>query len=290
MSLDLFITDGHNLAYRCYHALAPLTNSRGQKTHALLGFIKSLRSAGRRWKPDKQVVVFDGGLSAERILLCPEYKAQRPPMPDDLRSQFPLIEQYLKLAGVPVLRMAGVEADDIIAALARKVSLDRAEAIIFSSDKDLYQLIDDYIRIVNLAKPDQTIDRKVAEEKFGVSPDQLGDWLALTGDVSDNISGVPGVGPVTATKLIKQFGSLTALRTSLSNVHPERVRLMLEKNWAVVERNRIMIRLQSEIVGLPDWSSLKVDAASETELFAFYKEMELNSLLPKSIQPDLFNG
>jgi DNA polymerase-1 len=288
MALDLLIVDGHNLAYRCYHALAPMTNSRGQATHAILGFIKSLRSVERRWNPKCIAVVFDAGLSPERLSLCPEYKAQRPPMPPDLRSQIVLIEQYLRLARIASFRVAGVEADDLIAALARKTSRERGEVIVYSSDKDLCQLIDAQVRVVNPAHPEQALDRDAATEKFGVHPEQLGDWLALTGDASDNISGVPGIGPVTASRLIHQFGSLAAMRSTLEDVQPERIRSLLEKHWSIVERNRTMIGLKFD-TEIPPWPEGNGTGASETERIAFLSDLELKSLLPPFRQPDLFD-
>lgn len=287
MALDLFIVDGHNLAYRSYHALAPLSNREGQATHAVLGFVKSLRAALRRWAPIRSAVVFDGGLSRERMELCPEYKAQRPPMPPDLRSQIALIEEYLRLSGIPSFRLPGVEADDLIAGFARQTARDRGAVLVLTSDKDLCQLIDDRIRIVNPAQPDREFDRAAALAKFGVEPGQLGDWLAMTGDASDNLSGVPGIGPVTATRLIRQFGSLAALHASLADVRPDRIRSLLESHWGTVERNRKMLELKYD-AELPPWPA-EIAPLPEAERNAFLARLELRSLLPPPETPDLFS-
>jgi DNA polymerase-1 len=287
MAVDLFIVDGHNLAYRAYHALTPLTNREGQATHAVLGFVKSLRAAERRWVPARTIVIFDGGLSRERMEICPEYKAQRPPMPPDLWSQIALIEEYLRLSGIPCFRLPGVEADDLIAEFARKAARNRGEVLVLTSDKDLCQLIDERIRIVNPSQPEQAFDRSATLAKFGVEPGQLGDWLSLTGDASDNISGVPGIGPVTATSLIRQFGSLTALRDSMRAVRPERIRSLLETHWATVERNRRMLELKYD-ADLPPWPEGSA-RASDTERNAFLTRLELKSLLPRPETPDLFD-
>lgn len=288
MAVDLFIIDGHNLAYRSYHALRPLSNAEGQTTHAVLGFVKSLRAAERRWKPVRTLVTFDGGLSPERLALCPEYKAQRPPMPPDLRTQISLIEEYLRLSNIPNFRLPDVEADDLIAGFARETVRHGGEVLVLTSDKDLCQLIDDRIRIVNPSQPDRVFDRNATLAKFGVEPGQLGDWLALTGDSSDNISGVPGIGPVTATRLIGQFKTLAALHDSISDVQPDRIRSLLETCWTTVERNRKLLELKFES-DLPPWPE-GIAQVPVAERNAFLTRLGLKSLLPPPEMPDLFDS
>ncbi|MDZ4197838.1 MAG: 5'-3' exonuclease H3TH domain-containing protein [Kiritimatiellia bacterium] len=288
MAQDFLIIDGHNLAYRSYFALAHITRGDAPPTQALLGFIKTHRSLLRIWNPTHQVVVFDGGLSAQRLEQCPEYKAQRPPMPDDLRSQFPLIQQYLDCAAVPALRIPGQEADDIIAALALRAAEEQSSVKVFSSDKDLCQLIGPRVHLINPARPEVLMDASAARAKFGVPPERLGEWLALTGDASDNIRGVPGIGPVTATKLILRFESIDSLYEHLEEI-PERPRESLRANRPLVERNRMMVRLHTQIPDLPEWQSLVVGRASEERLSRFLVSMNLRSLLPQTRQPDLFD-
>ncbi len=191
----LLIVDGHAYAYRAFHAIRELRGPEGRPTNAIYGFVKMLEKMCAGLAPSHLTVVWDGGLSAERMAALPEYKAQRPEMPDDLRSQLDEIESYLAAAGVASFCGDGVEADDYIACLARRAADAGWNVVIASSDKDFMQLVSARIGLLNPNDKTGTVwTREQVRAKAGVEPEQVADWLALMGDAVDNIPGVPGVG------------------------------------------------------------------------------------------------
>ncbi len=190
------------------------------------------------------MVVWDGGLSAERMAALPEYKAQRPEMPADLRPQLDEIVSYLAAAGVASYCGDGVEADDYIACLARRAAVAGWNVVIASSDKDFMQLVSARIGLLNPNDKTGTIwAREQVRAKAGVEPEQVADWLALMGDAVDNIPGVPGVGPKTAADLLKQFGSVAALFERLAEVKSEKLRAALLVSAEAVRRNLKLVQL-----------------------------------------------
>ena len=245
----LLIIDGHAYAYRAFHAIRDLRSPSGQPTNAVYGFVKMLAKMRAAIEPTHLIVVWDGGLNAERTAVLPEYKAQRLPMPDELKPQLDEMVGYLKAAGVASFCRAGVEADDYIACLARRASDAGMTVVIASSDKDFMQLVSARVGLLNPGDKSGTIwtDGQV-RAKAGVEPLQIVDWLSLTGDSVDNIPGVPGVGPKTAAELLKQFGSVTALYERLDEVKSEKLRAALRGAADAVRRNRELVRLRD---GLP---------------------------------------
>src|SRR5450631_2365108 len=240
----LLIIDGHAYAYRAFHAIRSLRSPSGEPTNAIYGFVKMLAKMRAAIKPTHLIVVWDGGLSAERMALLPEYKAQRPEMPDDLRPQLDGIVVWLKAAGIASYCGEGVEADDYIACLARRAADAGMNVVIASADKDFMQLVSARVGLLNPGDKSEAVwtDEQV-RAKTGVEPSQVVDWLALMGDAVDNIPGVPGVGPKTAADLLKQFGSVTALFGRLTEVKSERLRVALEQSVAVVRRNLRLVQL-----------------------------------------------
>src|SRR5476651_578674 len=198
--------------------------------------------------PTHLIVVWDGGLSAERMALLPEYKAQRPEMPDDLRPQLDGMVCYLKAAGVASYCGEGVEADDYIACLASRASDAGMNVVIASSDKDFMQLVSARVGLLNPGDKSEAVwtDEQV-RAKAGVEPSQIVDWLALMGDSVDNIPGVPGVGPKTAADLLKQFGSVDTMFGRLDEVKSEKLRLALRNSAEAVRRNRKLVRLDDDL-------------------------------------------
>jgi DNA polymerase-1 len=190
------------------------------------------------------MVVWDGGLSAERLAELPDYKAQRPAMPEDLRTQLDGIVEFLAAAKIASLRADGVEADDYIATLARHAAAAGWNVVIASSDKDFMQLVSARIGLLNPNdKTGAVWTREQVMAKAGVEPEQVADWLALMGDAVDNIPGVPGVGPKTAAELVKQFGSVPALFERLDEVKSEKLRTALRSSEKNVRRNLELVRL-----------------------------------------------
>jgi DNA polymerase I len=240
----LLIVDGHAYAYRAYHAIRNLRGPEGRPTNAIYGFVKMLEKMRAALEPAGLMVVWDGGLSAERMTALPEYKTHRPEMPEELRVQIDGIVDYLAAAGVASFCGDGVEADDYIACLARRAADAGWNVVIASSDKDFMQLVSSRIGLWNPNDKTETIwTREQVAAKAGVEPEQIAEWLALMGDAVDNIPGVPGVGPKTAADLLKQFGSLTALFTRLAEVKSEKLRAALEQAAEAVRRNLRLVQL-----------------------------------------------
>ena len=244
----LLIIDGHAYAYRAFHAIRGLRSPSGRPTNAIFCFVKMLAKMRAAIEPTHLIVVWDGGLSAERIAALPEYKAQRPAMPDDLKPQFDELAGYLQAAGVASFCRAGVEADDYIACLARRASEAGMTVVIASSDKDFMQLVSARVGLLNPGDKSGAVwTEEQVRAKAGVGPSQIVDWLSLTGDSVDNIPGVPGVGPKTAAELLNQFGSVGALYERLDEVKPEKLRAALRAAADAVRRNRELVRLRDDL-------------------------------------------
>ena len=247
-SLRLLLVDGHAYAYRAYHAIRSLNGPDGAPTNAIYGFVKMLAKLRQNLKPTHLAVIWDGGLAAERMAAHPEYKAQRPPMPEGLGRQLDEINAYLHAAGMASWRRDGVEADDWIAGAARRAVVVGAQVVIASADKDFMQLVTPRIGLVN---PNDKIERiwTAAEvvAKTGVRPEQIVDWLSLVGDAVDNIPGVPGVGPKTAADLLRQFGSIEELYRRLPKVKSDRVKAALAASESEVRRNQELISLRDDV-------------------------------------------
>jgi len=206
----LVLVDGSSYLFRAFHALPPLTTADGTPTGAVHGVLNMLNKLAREHECDYFAVVFDASGKTFRDEMFEEYKANRPPMPDDLRVQIEPILDAVKGMGIPLLRVKGVEADDVIGTLCRQARDAGMETLVSTSDKDMAQLVQDGVTLVNTMS-DTVLDDDGVGEKFGVTPAQMIDYLALVGDSSDNIPGVPKVGPKTAAKWLGQYGSVDAI-------------------------------------------------------------------------------
>src|SRR5579862_5493706 len=218
---DLVLVDGSSYVYRAFHALPPLSNSRGEPTGAVLGVLNMLQKFLRDCQPARLAVVFDAPGKTFRDDLFAAYKAQRPGMPDDLRAQIEPLLQIIRAQGLPILRVPGVEADDVIGTLACRAAAAGQTVLISTGDKDMAQLVNDSITLIN-TMTDSRLDRAGVKAKFDVFPEQIVDYLALIGDSSDNIPGIDKVGPKTAAKLLLQYQNLDGLIAHVAEV-PGRV-------------------------------------------------------------------
>lgn len=203
----LYLVDGSSYIYRAFHALPNLTNSHGDATGAILGVANMLRRLLQENNPERIAIVFDAKGPTFRHERYPEYKANRPPMPRELSDQVEAILEFVKLMGLPLLQIDGVEADDVIGTLSRQAEEQGMDCVISTGDKDLSQLVTEHTRLVN-TMTDEHLDLAGVKEKFGVRPDQIIDFLTLTGDKSDNIPGVDKCGPKTALKWLDQYETL----------------------------------------------------------------------------------
>jgi DNA polymerase-1 len=275
----LLIVDGHAYAYRAFHAIRDLHSPEGRPTNAIYGFLKMLDKMRLAVAPTHLMVVWDGGLSAERLVAWPEYKAQRPEMPEGLRPQLDEIGSYLAAAGVTEFCGDGVEADDYIGCLARLAAAAGWDVVIASSDKDFMQLVTARIGLLNPNdKTGKIWGREQVCAKTGVEPGQVVDWLALMGDAVDNIPGVPGVGPKTAAGLLQEFGSVEKVLARLAEVKSEKIRASLLAAAEAVRRNQELVRLR-EVPCEFEPGSLVVRPADREKLRGLFRRWGFKGLL-----------
>lgn len=213
----LILVDGSSYLYRAFHAFPPLTNAGGEPTGAMYGVLNMLKSLLNQFAPTEMAVVFDAKGKTFRDEMFAEYKAHRPPMPDELRSQIEPLHQMIHALGLPLLVVPGVEADDVIGTLAKQAAANGRDVLISTGDKDMAQLVSDKITLINTMN-NTVLGPQEVREKYGVGPDLIIDFLALMGDSSDNIPGVPGVGEKTALALLTGIGSLREIYANLDAV------------------------------------------------------------------------
>ncbi|HIA09238.1 MAG TPA: DNA polymerase I [Chromatiaceae bacterium] len=265
----LVLVDGSSYLYRAYHAMPPLTNSNGQPTGAVYGVINMLKRLCDEHNCEHLAIIFDAPGKTFRNDLYPEYKANRPPMPDDLRSQIEPLHELVEALGMPLIRVPGVEADDVIGTLATSASNAGMKTLISTGDKDMAQLVNDDVTLVN-TMTNTMMDADGVEEKFGVRPDQIIDYLTLVGDTSDNIPGVPKVGPKTAVKWLAEYDSLDAIIEHADAVNGkigENLRASLDQ--LPLSKDLVTIRLNVELEqSLDDLKLGKPDTAALSEGFA----------------------
>jgi DNA polymerase-1 len=283
----LVLIDGSAVAYRSYFAFIrnPLINSRGENTGAVFGFVNSLNKIIKDFEPDYLAVVFDTPEPTFRHELYPEYKSTRAKTPDELVAQLPWIDQAIEGFNIPVLRMGGYEADDIIGTLAVKASKKNLEVLMFTGDKDFYQLVGEGIKILH-PKDFDILDSEKIRQKFGVPPDKVVDTLALMGDTSDNIPGVPGVGPKTAVSLIEQFGDFERVLKEGPSKKKGKVASALAEyeDQARLSRDLVTIKTDCPIdLHLDDLAFREPDNKTLAELF---RRLEFKGLMEKYARPE----
>lgn len=276
----IYILDAVNYLFRSYYAIGPMLNDKGQSTSALFGFIRTIQKLIKDFSPEHLVCVFDGPDNKKsRQTVYAEYKMHRKGAPEDLFPQFELAYTYCEMAGIPVLCIDGVEADDTMATVALWAAEQGAKVFLCSSDKDLMQLVGDQIYLLQLHKDNLIVDAPKVQELYGVRPDQMLDLLAIMGDASDNIPGLEGFGPKTAATLLQEFGTLDYLLA-----HPEKVKG--EKKQMILRTQQKEALMSKELATLH--TSVKVPQNSEfyrikeknlQRLKDFFKEMKFNSLL-----------
>jgi DNA polymerase I len=276
----LLLVDGHAYAYRAFFAIRQLRSPTGQPTNAVFGFIKMLLRLEGAVQPTHAAVIWDGGLDSGRVESLPGYKAQRPPMPDDLEAQLDEIQEWLDAAGRVSLCHEGVEADDWIATAARSAVRAGFQVIIASPDKDFMQLVTDDVGIINPGdKSERVWTAQDVEARSGVKPEQIVDWLALVGDSVDNIPGVAGVGPKTAANLLRQFGSVERLFGQLDQVASGRIRQALATAEPDVRRNCELIRLKDGLDCEGEVGNWTLGAGEDARLGALYERWGFRTLL-----------
>ncbi len=278
----LVLVDGSSYLYRAFHALPPLTSSKGEPTGAVLGVLNMLNKLIRDEAPERIAVVFDAPGRTFRDDLFEHYKSHRPPMPDDLRSQVQPLLEAVSGMGLPLLRLAGVEADDVIGTLAVRAAAAGYDVLISTGDKDMAQLVGPQIRLVNTMS-NSRYDRAAVKAKFDVFPEQIVDYLALVGDSSDNIPGITGVGPKTAAKWLNQYlhlDGLIAHATEITGKAGENLRAELK----LLELSRKLATIDTAVAVDVGPEELVPAAPDVDRLRSLYDRLELRAL-QKSLSP-----
>jgi DNA polymerase-1 len=277
MDGTLYIVDALNFLFRAFHALPPLSNSKGVPTGAVYGLCQMLLRIEREWQPTHLCVIYDAPGPTFRDEIFAAYKANRPPMPADLVAQIGLSHQVVEAFGLPVLSLPGVEADDTIATLARQAVAAGLRVVICSSDKDLMQLCSDRIQLLDTMK-NKLLGPAEVQEKFGVSPDRLGDLLTLMGDSVDNVPGVAGIGPKTAADLISQFGSLDGVLEHVAEIKGKKGQSIASSRDAI-EISRKLVRLREDVPLGRDVQELRRTEPDRARLAELFGDLEFTRLL-----------
>lgn len=271
------MVDGSSYLYRAFHALPPLTSSKGQDTGAIYGVVNMLRKLLDTYHPERVAVVFDARGKTFRDELFEAYKANRPSMPPELSSQIEPLLEIVRAMGLPLLQVPGVEADDVIGTLAKKAEAAGWHTVISTGDKDLAQLVNPHVTLINTMN-DSVLDEQTVPEKFGVRPDQIIDYLALVGDTSDNIPGVPKVGPKTAAKWLAKYGALDNLVAHADEIKGK-VGESLRASLDQLELSKQLATIRCDVdldVGLDD---MQVSAADTEALRRWFEDLEFRTWL-----------
>jgi len=283
-SKHLYLIDGSGFIFRAYHALPPLTRPDGTPINAVMGFsnmlFKLLKDLEDNERPTHLACIFDAARKTFRNDIYPDYKAHRPPAPEDLVPQFPIIRAAVSAFNVPAIDSDGYEADDIIATYARRAETIGYRVTIVSSDKDLMQLVDDNIHMFDSMK-NKHIGPDEVREKFGVGPDKVIEIQALAGDSADNVPGVPGIGVKTAAQLITEYGDLDSLLERAGEIKQPKRREKLLENADMARISRELVTLSTDVSGLPELDSLEVQDIDAENILPFLEEQGFRSLQVK---------
>jgi DNA polymerase-1 len=284
-----YILDAYSRIYQVFHAIPAMTGPAGQPTNIVFGLFRDMLNLLRVRKPDYVAVAFDGAGPVFRSEIFADYKANRPSMPDDMRPQVEVARRLFEAFGMPVWMHEGAEADDVIATLARKGAERGLDVVILTSDKDARQLLTDQIRILNL-RDNKFIDIAALKIDWGITPEQVVDYLSLTGDSVDNVPGVPGIGPKTATELLQKFGTLDALLEGIDQVKGAKKQENLRAHADTARRARTLVQLKEDLPLAIDWNALQTtgyhakalkDLCAECGFHGFLNEIVDNAREPE---------
>jgi DNA polymerase-1 len=273
----LYLIDGNSFLYRSYYAIQRLSTSKGFPTNAVFGFISMLKKLMEKEKPHYLGIVFDAKGPTIRHKAFKDYKAHRKPMPEDLVVQIPVIKKIIGAFNLPFFEQENYEADDVLGSLAHQASSQNVQSVIVTNDKDIYQLVDKSTIVYNPVK-EITLDEKKVKEHFGVSPSQVADVLALWGDPSDNIPGVPGIGEKTSKALINQFGSLEKLLKNLDQIEKAGLQEKIKQNLDQLKLSQQLVTIEKGLDVKFNLEDFSVSEPNYKELIPIFQELEFSSL------------
>lgn len=270
MAERLYILDAHSLIYQVFHAISEMTGPDGRPTNAVFGFVRDLEFIRKEKNPDYLVCAFDASARTFRHDLFPEYKGTRKEMPDDLRPQIEVIQRLLAAYRIPVLSQEGIEADDFLASVAAEAQRRGIQAYLCTADKDVRQCVRNGTVVYDLRK-NRIIDRDYIVQDWGIDPDQVVDFQSLVGDASDNVPGVAGIGPKTASKLVTQYGSLEGIYEHLGEIRGK-LRENLEQGRDAAFKSRELVRLRTDIELPEDWTPWRRHPPDRGAVLAIFRE------------------
>ncbi len=280
----LLLLDGHALVYRAFFAIPALRNSRGELTNAAFGFTSMLLKALDQTRPSHVVSAFDLPEPTFRHTEDPTYKAHRPDMPDDLRIQLPWTQDVCRLLGIPIVEVAGFEADDIIGTLSQQAEAAGMDVVILTGDLDALQLVSDRTVVLSPQRGlSETVvyDKARVHERFGFDPPRMIDYKALCGDASDNIPGIPGIGDKTAKSLVAEYGDLEGVLAGALSMKPGRLRTLIEEHAEQARHSLYMATIRRDVEISFDPEASRLDAYDEVEVREFFNRLGFRSLLTR---------
>jgi DNA polymerase-1 len=276
-SMNLYLIDGNSYVYRAFYAIKGLTNSNGFPTNAIYGFATTLLKIIREKKPDGVAVFFDTPELTERHRIFKEYKAQRPETPGELVRQLPHIREMITAFNISIFEMPGYEADDLIGTIAKEAAKKKSNVFIVTADKDMLQLVDDNIKIYDPVK-DRVLDEEYVKEKFGLDPERVPEFMALTGDAADNIPGIKGIGEKTAKELLTAFKGLDELLAHPEMIKKERLRSLVSENSDIARLSKKLATIDTSVPIDFNLKEFRLKEPDWLRLLSLFSEFEFTSL------------
>ena len=284
----LFILDGASFAYRSYYAIQRLSNSSGFPTNAVFGFLKTLKKLISDFNPEYITAVFDPKGPTQRHAMYDKYKIHRKPMPDDLVIQMPVIKELLKALNIPYFEIQGYEGDDVMATIAKRAEKEGFEVMLATGDKDMFQLVTDRVKVLHTHKNNETLGANEVVNKFGITPEQFIDYLALAGDTSDNVPGIPGIGEKTALQLIRDYVSVEGVYENIDKIAGDKRREKIKENRELAEISRQLVTLDTNVPLKFNIADTRLNEPDINQLADLYRRLdfrnEYEELLSKGIE------
>jgi DNA polymerase-1 len=282
----IYLIDGHSYAYRAFHAIRQLTDSSGLALNAVYGFVRMLLKLIKEEHPDYIAVAFDTPGLTFRHELYDQYKANRAEQPEEMRHQIPLIKEVVEAFNIPIFELADYEADDVLATLATRAESEGIEAVIVTSDKDMLQLVSDGIKVLNPHKENTFIDSEAVRDRFGVGPEQMKDLMAMAGDSSDNVPGIPGIGPKTAATLLAEYGTLEDVFEHVDEIKgpKRRENIAANKELALLSRDLVTLRCDAPLAA--NIEDCKSTSYNKPKLVELLKRFEFRSLVSELVDAE----
>jgi len=278
--MNLYLIDGNSYVYRAFYAIKGLTNSKGFPTNAVFGFTNMLLKIIREKSPDGIVVSFDSPVPTERHKIFEAYKAHRPETPGELVQQLPYIRKIISALKINIFEIPGYEADDLLSTIAKKAAGDGAQVYIVTSDKDMLQIVGDGIRIYDPVK-DRILDEPYVKEKYGIGPERIPEFMALTGDAVDNIPGVKGIGEKTAMELLSGCTDLEEILSDPAKIRKEKIQKLVADHIETVRMSRKLATIETDVPVDVDIREYAVKQPDWQVLLSLFRELEFTSLVSR---------